>query len=116
MNFQPIGDYQTAGSYELSQDVLRYLTISSAILNYQPIGNYQATGSYLLSQEVLQYLTISSAILNYQPITNANTNNTYFYNSITTLSSSIYNLNSVNINNFMTTTNNFESYIYSNNW
>ena len=58
---QPVGNYQLAGSYELSQDVLRYLTISSAIFNYQP------TVLYELSQDVLRYLTISSAIFNYQP-------------------------------------------------
>ena len=52
-----------------------------------------------MSQDVLPYLTISSAILNYQSATNANTNNTYFHNSINTLPSSVYNLNSINLNN-----------------
>ena len=33
--------FQPINNYILSQDVTRYLTISSAILNYQPIGNYQ---------------------------------------------------------------------------
>ena len=46
-------EFQPIGNYELSQDVLWYLTISAAILNYQPIWNYE------LSQDVLQYLTIS---------------------------------------------------------
>ena len=39
--------YQPIEAYEISQDVLRYLTISSAILNYQPIG------AYVLRQDVL---------------------------------------------------------------
>ena len=76
-----------------------YLLSRIASSAYQQIGNYQPTGSYLLSQDVLQYLTISSAILNYQSATNANTNNTYFHNSINTLPSSVYNLNSINLNN-----------------
>ena len=54
---------------------------------YQPIGNYQIANSYILSQDVNLYLSISSAIFNYQSIVNANTHNTYFYNSINTISS-----------------------------
>ena len=59
-------NYQPKSNYVLSQDILPYLSISSAILNYQPKNNY------FLSQDVLAYSSISSAILNYQSKFNLN--------------------------------------------
>ena len=59
-------NYQPKSNYVLSQDILPYLSISSAILNYQPKNNY------FLSQDVLAYSSISSAILNSQSKFNLN--------------------------------------------
>ena len=87
-HYQPIGNYQIAGSYQpsvlcvLSQDVACHLYISCAILNFQPITNmslYQTVAnmalqqtvanmhmtSYLLIQDVTHFVTISGAIFNY---------------------------------------------------
>lgn len=60
--YQPLGDYQPAGDYALTQDLF---TQVQADLRYQPLGNYQLAGDYATRDELF---TEAQADLRYQPL------------------------------------------------
>ena len=71
-DYQPKGNYQSAGNYALSSDLAAYqpkgnyqlagnYALSSDLAAYQPKGNYQLAGNYALLSDLDDYVKYDSS-------------------------------------------------------
>lgn len=67
--FQPSGNYQTAGDYVSSSELADYQT-TAGMSAYQPSGNYQTAGDYVSSSELADYQT-TAGMSAYMPTSSA---------------------------------------------